>query len=119
MGSEALAAWLGFFASAVGVAAAVLFARAASRTVDDESARNALLLLDGVFAGEKSDGAAQSRESGQNPAKPTERAARDLTDKILQKNKANRRDMKLGARLLLLAFALLVAQSLVMLGTAQ
>jgi hypothetical protein len=119
VGAEALAAWLGLLASAAGVAAALFFAQAASRTVDDEAARNALLLLDGAFADRKPDGTGQAPENGGEAEQPTGLALRDLTDEILQKNKANRRDMKIGARLLVLTFALLVAQSLVMLGLAR
>jgi hypothetical protein len=115
MSAEALAAWLGLCSSVAGVASSVLFALATGRTVDDESARNALLLLDRIYADRTSGEPAPGPQS----EKPTERAAADLTDEILRKNKANRRDMKFGAWLLFVTFAFLIAQSLVMLGVAK
>ncbi len=100
-----VAGWLGIGASVLGVVASSLLARPTLRSQRDKNALEALSLLDEEI----------HDANKQETAVDLSRVRRDLRSELMGKVYANRRDVKWGARLLVLAFLLLLLQSIALL----
>lgn len=100
-----VAGWLGIGASILGVVASSLLARPTLRSQRDKNAIEALSLLDKEI----------DDANKQAAAVDLSRVRRDLRSELMGKVYANRRDVKWGTRLLVLAFLILLLQSIALL----
>ena len=130
MSNQTLIAVLGLLGGFVGIVSSLFMTRAATRTLSEEGARNGLVILQNLVLQVEADRAKAASEAGDasqpapanNDSKGRSTAERigetvakvdaDLVEEIVSKGKESRFDMKWGSILLVIAFALLVAQSI-------
>ncbi len=114
------AGWAGLLASVLGVVASLFLVRAGTRGGEDEDALS--IAQDLAREAKRSDGAMDGRGEEETPA-PSARdfapVITDLTRTILVKDKASRKDTRIGAVLLIAAFVVLILQSLFLIAAAE